>query len=188
MTGKKQGREFHTHTHKADGEEGIVKDEFKRDGEWAKQDSDKFDNCNVSAGVTISRGNYQFARIDIGLNYSFDDEQITEDEAFNVAQSIVDEVLGREEAEIRGVARDRTDLADFGKSEGIEGRSVYVSYGLTLNGSAKFESHRIDIGRTRYVGDAEDLTAEFEKLGEQLGERITAEREKLEGRSGDKGL
>ena len=79
MTKAQQGREFHSHTQKKDGEEGALKDEFKRDGEWAKQAHDAMDNCNASAGLTISRGNYQFARIDVGLTWSFDPDKITED-------------------------------------------------------------------------------------------------------------
>lgn len=188
MKSKQEGREFHTHTHKADNEEGIVKDEFKRDGAWAKHDEDRMDNCNVSAGVTISRGNYQFARIDIGLFYGFDPDVISEDESFEMAQTIVDEMLAREEAETRGIARDESDMPEFGTKQGIKGRSVYVGYGLTLNGAARFESHRIDVGRTRRVPDDADLEVELNKLGEQLGEKITLEREKIEGRSGDKGL
>lgn len=188
MSGAQQGREFHTHTHKKDGDEGVLKDEFKRDGEWARQDHDRADDCNVAAGITISRGNYQFARIDIGLTFVFDPAVIEEDAAFDVAQAIVDEMLAREEAEIRGSTRTTSALPKFGLEQGIRGRSVYVGYGLTLNGAAKFESHRIDIGRTRRIADDADLAAEFEKLGEQISERITVEREKVEGRSGDKGI
>lgn len=188
MAKTQQGREFHSHVQKKDGEEGILKDEFKRDGAWAKHAADAADNCSASAGLTISRGNYQFARIDVGLTFSFAPDTIAESDAFDIAHGIVDEILSREEAEIREVARAAHPLAGFGPSEGITGRSIYLAYGLTLNGAAKFESHRIDIGRTKRVADDADLCAEFIALGEQLGERITLERARIEGRSGDKGI
>ena len=185
---KQEGREFHTHTQKKDGQEGVLKDEFKRDGEWAKHASDRADNCSVSSGVTVSRGNFQFARIDVGIRFRFDPEIISEDDAYGIATSIVGEILSREESSIRGTVRSVVSLPAFGSPQGIVGRSIYVGYGLTLNGSQKFESHRIDVGRTMPIEDDSEIEAMFSDLGDQMGCRISQERDRIENRSGDKGL
>jgi len=185
---KQEGREFHTHTQKKDGQEGVIKDEFKRSGQWADHSADKSNNCSVSSGVTISRGNFQFARVDVGLTFGFDPEIISEDDAYDIATSVVDEILSREEGSIRQTMRAVVPMREFGASQGIAGRSIYIGYGLTMNGSQKFESHRIDVGRTLPIADDASIEVAFESLGEQLGSRISMERSRIENRSGDKGL
>lgn len=181
----KQGKTSHTHEHKKNGEVSTLKDDHKGDGLWGRQEIHGLDRAYAQAGRTISLGDFQFARFDVGIGAHYDERAVSEDDLFDELQAIVDEVCEQEEAEIRGTPREQATLEIGTKCTGIV---LTISYGLTLKGEQRFESHRVDLSRSRFVNDGADINAEFVKLQEWVGDRIEAEREKIESHRGDTGL
>lgn len=181
----KQGKISHVHEHKGSGEVALLKDEHRGDGRWGRQEIHGLDRAYAQAGRTISLGDFRFARFDVGIGAYYDEREVSVDELFGELQAIVDEVCEHEEAEIRGTSREQAKLEIGTKCTGVV---LTISYGLTLKGEQRFESHRIDISRSRFVDDGADLNAEFLRLQVWVGDRIDAEREKIERKCGDTGI
>ena len=81
----------------------IVKDEGASfgTGRFARQVvKEDAQEIQVSSGRTISLGNFEFARVGISVSAKFEEDNI--EEGFETLQSIVVEMLEREESKITG--------------------------------------------------------------------------------------
>ncbi len=175
---KTQGNERLTETYAISGEpERPVRDAAREYGPVADhQDADTVD-VTFAAGRTISLGNYEFARVQIGARVGVD-PAADQDAVVAGVQAFVAEILAREEALVRRVQRVPDPLPH------LEGRKrmVWVEYGMTLNAAQRFESHKIEVGISRPIGDAEDAAAAVDALQQYLAARVGAERDRLRGK------
>ncbi len=180
MPEKKQGDERITEQYRSNGEDMPVRDAARNYGPTVDQQGGDMMELTYSAGRTISLGNFEFVRIQIGAkvgrNADVDNDKC--DMKFDKVKAFVCEVLDREEALVRKVTREPEALPAL---SGVN-RAVWVEYGLTINAAAKFESHKIDIGLSRPIGDNEDASEAMTALETYLAQRISDERERLRGR------
>ncbi len=190
MSEHNEGSKSESHINKAGGNERELVNEHRPDGHFAKQAStDGLECVNVKTGRTIELAAYEFARIDVGVAAHC--EADVEEKVYDALVSVVSEIARREEAEVTG--RD-TDPIAVGVAEVdllnnvCVARNIYISYGLTLKGAKRFESHRIDVGRKRQLSDGESIMPVVEQIGNEIGQRIGQHREKIQGRDERTGL
>lgn len=180
MPTKTQGNERYTETYKnnREGTEKPVMDAAREYGPGVVQEGGDTMDLTFSAGRTISLGNYEFVRIQIGARGGFVPVPNAEyDAGYDKLKAFVSEILAREEAMVRKSQRKPEELPAL---EGTN-RVVWVEYGLTINAAVKMESHKIDIGLSRPIGDDEDAASAVDALETYLAQRISAERDRLRG-------
>jgi len=182
MNELREGKSHESHIHKANGTERTVKSEYKPNGHFAKQaDTTGLEAAYVNTGRTVELAPYEFARMDISMKVHFSDD---EDAVYEAMIAVVTELARREEVAVAGRDVDPLpipiDAVDLLNNECVA-RSISVSYGLTLKGRKRFESHKIDISQTRQLDDGESIIPAFEKLGADVGAKIGERREKIQG-------
>jgi hypothetical protein len=181
-----EGKKTETHVHKQDGMENADLAEYTGDQHYAVQaDLAGADKLGVSSGRTIELAQYEFARVDFGINVHFKNKAKA-DELRTMCQEVVNEMLAREENMIAG--GNRANRKTEWNPKEVFGCSIYVAYGLTLKGSKRFESHRMDISRLWQVDDDADFLAEIEKVSEWVVEGVKARADKIRGLGGDTGI
>lgn len=140
---------------------------------WAEmEDSMK---VSVSSGRTVSLGDYEFARITITMSANIDQEYKRES-LYNALKSVVDEIIAREEAAVRGDDRKKEPVVwdvDAGR------RRILVEYGLTLKAKVRFEFNKVDIGLDEPIDDDANLSSSVDSIQKWVGEQIAAERARL---------
>lgn len=172
-----RGNERRTETYAVAGQdERAVADAAREYGPAVDQRDGDLEDLTYAAGRTISLGNYEFVRIQIGVRAGFA-PGVDREAAFDTLQAWVAGVLGREEALVRQKAAPEQPLPAL---EGAQ-RLLWVEYGLTLNGKARFESHKVDLGVSRPLGDGEDAGAALEELQAYLSQRIDIEKSRVRG-------
>ncbi|MFA4971187.1 MAG: hypothetical protein WC683_01150 [bacterium] len=173
------GTERCTETYQVKGSpDRPVRDADRPFGPIAVQQGGDLVETMFALGRTISLGNYEFVRIQIGARVGFDPTaSLMPDEALDAVRAFVGEVLDREEALVRNSPREEAPLPPLpGKR-----RFLWVEYGMTLNAAVRFEMHKLDLGLSRPIGDDEDAEEAVAALQEYLSQRIAAERERLRG-------
>ena len=181
-----EGKKSSTHTHKKDGRENAVLAEYGGDEHYALQaDVTGADKLGVSGGRTIELAQYEFARVDFGINVHFKNKAFA-DELRDMCQAIVNEMLAREENMIADGNRANKKL-DW-EPDKVLGCSIYVGYGLTLKGKKRFESHRMDNTRLWQVDDDADFLAEMEKVSEWVVEGVKEKADEIKSLDDDTGL
>lgn len=177
---KTQGNERYTETYAVTGQpERPVTDAARAHGPLVEQRGGDVLEMTYAAGRTISLGNFEFVRIQIGARVGYVPvPDANYDAAFDAVQAFVDAVLVREEALVR-----RTPVPE-GALPPLAGvnRVVWVEYGMTLNAGIKYESHKLDIGLSRPIGDDEDPAAAMAALETYLAQRVAAQRDRLRGK------
>lgn len=176
-----EGKAIESHTRKVDGGEETLVNYNVADGQFAKQaEVTGLESTYVSSGRTIELAPFEFARIDIGARaYHTLDKA---DAVYDALIEIVEAVIKAEEQEIAGIKRAKLDptIASVDVlNNACVARSVSISYGLTLKGAKKFESHKIDVSRVKQIDDGEDIVAMFESVGKQVADRISERRERV---------
>lgn len=131
---------------------------------------------------TISLGNYEFARIQIGVQYGLPlgTAAAEQEAALESARAFVREFLAREEAHVRRAPREVQALPVL---PGIK-RVVWVEYGLTLSSKVKMEGYKVDMGWRRPIADGADAAAAVTQLQDAMGNRIEEERNAIRGEDG----
>lgn len=140
----------------------------------------------VTRGRTVELAPYEFARFDIGMRV-YVPSGIDGD-----VYGAVDEYVSQMVAfEIAGLSGKSADVSVSNESEELVakciGRSVTLSYGLTLKTDKKFESVRIDVGRSMYVSDGDSIVDAFHHVGDEVGRIIDDEQKKIRG-NGSSGI
>lgn len=160
------GKESLIHTVKGK----LIKEEAKAAGDAAVQSDEDTDDVSVSAGRTISLGNYEFARVTLGIKIGLPlgTKQKDKDKAYYRLRDAVEEVLEREEALIR--ANDKEfkpiDLNGIGIKV-----AIWLDYGLTFKGK-NGDSNKVDISFSRRLSDGSDFEEQLGSLEKELGEKI----------------
>jgi hypothetical protein len=107
---------------------------------------------SVRMGRTVSLGDFNFARVDCGVEFAAD---ATLGDAIETARKVVEEILEREIAAITGSGRKKGDLSVM---DGLKGRRIHVTYGMTKSLKA-YESARFDVTVDEPVADGVDFEA-----------------------------
>ena len=174
---KQQGNERFTETYNVTGQaERPVTDAAREHGPVVDQQGGDTLDVSYAAGRTISLGNFEFVRILIGARTGVDPEA-DQDSSLDAIKSFVIEILSREEALVRRISREDLPLPPL---DGVN-RVLWVEYGLTMNAGVKYESHKVDIGLSRPIGDGEDPAAVMASMETYLADRASAERDRLRG-------
>lgn len=174
---KTQGNERMTEIYNVVGSpEKPITDAARAYGPIVEQVDGALVEVTYAGARTISLGNYEFVRIQIGARVRVAPEA-SADASFDAVLAFVSEILAREEALVRKSPREDGPMADL---PGVR-REVWVEYGMTLNAKVKYESHKIDIGLSRPIGDDEDARQAMTALEAYLSQRAAAERDRLQG-------
>jgi hypothetical protein len=174
---KTQGNERMTEIFNVVGSpETPVMDAARAYGPIVEQADGALVEVTYAGARTISLGNYEFVRMQIGARIRIAPGE-SADAAFDAVNAFVGEIIAREEALVRKNPRDDGPLENL---PGVR-REVWVEYGMTLNAKVKFESHRLDIGLSRPLGDQEDARVAMADLESYLSKRAAAERDRLKG-------
>jgi len=174
---KTQGNERMTRTYNVVGaQEQPMTDISRPYGPVVDQQDSQMVEVTYAAGRTVSLGNYEFVRIQIGARVRIADLGKV-DEAFIGVQQFVDAVINREESLVRKQPVSSDPLPTL---EGVR-REIWVEYGMTLNAKVKFESFKVDLGLSRPLGDSEDADAAMVALESYLSQRIDTERGRIRG-------
>ncbi len=121
----------------------------------------------VSLGRTINLGDYQSARINVGI-FAVGE--------YDTLRSIVSEILDREVAVTSQVQRENSPLPEIN----LEGAEISIEYGLTLKIKA-FEMARIDIAYQDAVEEGQSLEEAFAFAQAFLTKHMTEESNKVSG-------
>ncbi len=135
-----------------------------------------------AAGRTISLGSFSFARIFLKMSVSVarKDTEL----GYAHARAVVDEIVNRETALLRGEARPAVALSSPTAIQ-VWAPELSLDYGLTIP-TQRFESSKVDVGITRPIGDGEELEAAAKDLQAWCQAQITNERERIVGESQSK--
>ena len=176
---KTQGNERMTLTHNVVGEsEKPITNAIRPYGPVVDQVEGQMVDVSYAAGRTISLGNFEFVRILIGARVRIADLAAV-DAAITGVQQFVGEVLGREEALVR---KQPVGSGSLPPLDGVR-REIWVEYGMTLNAGVKYESHKVDLGLSRPLGDEEEAEGAMAELEAYLSQRVGAERDRLQGKN-----
>lgn len=172
----KEGKQFISRSKSVSGEIVEMSSEHGGTGEIAVQEQVVgLEYAEVTRGRTVELAPYEFARFDIGMRL-YIPEGISYEDARLAATDYVTQMVNKELAELD---KEEYTLDIDGESYDVVsrcvGRSWTLSYGLTLKGAKRFESERVDIGRSRYLSDGEDALAAMEQLGNQVGSLVAEE-------------
>lgn len=180
MTEKTRGNERVTEVYAVANEpDRPVRDAARDHGPLVEQAAGDTVDASYTAGRTISLGDFEFVRIAIGARTGrLPGDAGSDTDAFEAIQAFVGEVLAREEALVRRTQREPQPLPPL---PGIR-RMIWVEYGLTLKAAVRYESHKVDIGLSRPLGDGEDAGAALAAIQEYLAARVAAERDRLRGK------
>ena len=176
---KTQGNERMTRTLNVVGaQEQPMSDASRPYGPVVDQVDGSLVEVTYASGRTVSIGNFEFVRIQIGARVRIADAGAV-DAAFVGVQNFVDAVIGREEALVR-----KQPVLD-GPLPTLDGvrREIWVEYGMTLNSKIKYESFRVDLGLSRPLGDGEDAEAAMLALETYLSQRVSDERDRIKGQA-----
>lgn len=173
-----EGREHVTVGYRVNSKDVPVRETYNGTGRYAEYMEDNVNRTkvNVSSGRTISLGNYNFARVSVGMEVSVGDKSDKE-EAFDAVKAVVDEILAREESNIRDEKRESVPL---GFNIDCKCVVLYVDYGLTLAAKARFESNKIDISVVEPISDDEFIEDGYKRIQSFIEEKIVDEQRKLQ--------
>lgn len=155
-----------------------VSDETTDRGLTVVRDERQGHEVSFSLGRTIGTGEFEFARFDVEMSaMSADRDKLLE--RLRVAAK---EIADREEAAIIGAER-KTFTIDQLDSDDVWNRALRISYGMTLQGKKRFESHRFDVQLREPLPADETLESAVHRFGEWLEARV--EEEKIRVKGGD---
>jgi hypothetical protein len=113
----------------------------------------------VTSGVTVDRGDFEFVRVDFSVGFDSDAEG-----AIDCATLCAMELRRRQEASVR---REDVVPGALVKPDGPVWMRYGVKFGTTMKAGKKFEFRRIDIdlsNRTMLVASVDDMEAAFEAV------------------------
>ncbi len=155
------------------GNQKLVKEYVYDAGKPVEQTAEDTDDLVVSMGRTISLGNFEFSRVNMGIRIGLHNPNSDERHlAHAMMIEGVKHVLDREEASVRGqdvIKKPFPKLDGFGVK-----RSVWLEYGLTIKGEG-MDSFKVDVALSRHVGDKDSIEQTIHELSEEIGVRIGEE-------------
>jgi len=102
---------------------------------------------SVRMGRTVSLGDFNFARVDVGVEFAPTASFVGD--AVETLRKVVEEILEREIAAITSNTRKKGDLSEM---DDLQGRKIHVTYGMTKSLKA-YESARFDVTVDEPVAD-----------------------------------
>ena len=140
------------------GSEGKVERERESQPSKLAKLRKKSARVGFSCGRTMDMGNFNFARIDIGITFNG-----SGDRAVDCARSICHEVLDREAASVQSRKRENVEISG---ADELTGRIIRLTYGVTRSLKG-YESYRFDVTVEHPVDDGvpmEDALVELQAL------------------------
>ncbi len=155
------------------GSEKLVKEYVYDAGKPAEQTTCDTEDMVVSMGRTISLGNYEFSKVNVGIKIGLlDSSEAVRDQTYALMLQGVKCILDREEADVRG---QKSLELKFPPLDGIGvKRSVWLEYGLTIKGGG-MDSFKVDVALSRHVSDTDSIEKTILELSEEIGVRIGVE-------------
>lgn len=144
---------------------------------------------NDSSGIEVSRrrtvflGNYEFAKIIVGMSVDVDKDK--KDKAFNEVVKVVNEVLYREVSNIKSIDRKNEEIS---LTSDVRRRKISIIYGWTFRAKIDNEFHGINVGLNEPISDSENLEAAFLKLQTDVGEKLRIEKSRVNKHEEDYGF
>jgi len=179
-----EGNKFYSKVMKKSG--AVVGRESSHEGsvETAFQDF-KYGLPEVAfdSGRTIALKQFEFCRVKLGIRLRYDGE-LDRSSVRTAAKTFIREMLKREELAVTNPGEKYVpdvdqDIIDILNS--CVGRSIRVSYGLTLQTAKKYESEQADTGEELPIDDGADIFLSFEALSDMLAEEIADEHRRIKG-------
>jgi hypothetical protein len=149
-------------------------------GAEARQQRTRVREVEYEAARTLALGEFEFARVGIVLRAAGRDEAAL----LEAEREIAREWLDREEAAITGAPR---EPQPFPPLAGV-GRSVGLSYGMTLRGEGKRETQKFDVQLYEPVADGAGIEAVLQRVGAWLEARVREERAAVQGERPEEAL
>jgi hypothetical protein len=123
-----------------------------------------------SCGRTMDMGNFNFARLDIGITFNGSGER-----AIDCARSICHEILDREAAAVQSRSRENIEIVD---ADDLTGRVIRLTYGVTRSLKG-YESYRFDVTVEHPVDDGVPIEEALVGLQSLTSKAIEAEFERV---------
>jgi hypothetical protein len=136
--------------------------------------------AGYSDGRTIALGEFEFARMEIGLEAC----GIEREALVEAMRAIASEWLDQEEARITGVPREPQPFAAL---PGVR-RRLRLGYGLTLRGEGKRETIKFDVHLCDPIPDGASVGEAIEGARQWLEARIREERAVAQDEKPEEGL
>lgn len=136
--------------------------------------------ARYSRGITISLGEFEFARVEITLSAAGTDRVLLVEQMRDVAA----EYLAREEALITGVPRENQA---YGPVAALR-RVVGIGYGMTLRGEGKRETVKFDVHCTEPIDDGASVGDALERVRAWIEMRAREEKAAVQGDRPDEGI
>lgn len=183
-----EGSTYKTTSQKDREGERLTGQEAKGDGRLVPQTKPAGTiPVSVRLGRTVGLKQFEFGRVTIAFSMYVLPEDA--DEGYDVCEAIARELVDREVAVLSNESREDVEMeANLPDGRG-HARELTIEYGLTLS-LRKYESAKVDIGRTAPLADDDDLEAKAQEVRTWLEERISAQARRIKGvpDTTDKGL
>lgn len=178
---KKEGKQFISMSKSMSGEVVDMSHDHEGTGEIAIQEQVVgLSYVEVTRGRTVELAPYEFARFDVGMRVYV--PSIVKEDVYAAVDEYVSQMVAFES---EGLAGRPYEISISDESASIVskcvGRSVTLSYGLTLKTDKKFESARIDVGRSKYISDDGSVVDAYIQIGDVVGKIIDDEQKKIKG-------
>ena len=173
-----RGNSYETTTLKSGGVETVTDQDFGRSSHFVESEGVP-DLVKVSAatGDTVCVGPFRYAKFDVEFSAMI--EVARREEAYSICEAIVDEIVDRELAALRGVKRENKALECEMSDGGILRQMTFrVEYGCTIP-TGRFESTRVAVGATEMVSETEDLETALARVQAFVERRIVARKERV---------
>lgn len=181
---KVSGKERILHVFKKRGLTFLKKEEACNDEKYVERVDGQTEKFELVNSRTIALSQFEFAKIGMGIIAEFKTpvSDRSKEVFFKAARRAVDEILNRETAQLRNEKRpDRPIVFNAGVN-----RSVWMKYGLTLKGDARFESNKFEVAATRVIDEDKNMGKVIEELQDYLTDKIGEERERIYGEGKEK--
>lgn len=152
------------------GSDGKVERESESQPSKLAKLRKKSARVGFSCGRTMDMGNFNFARIDVGVTFNGSGGH-----AIDCARSICHEILDREAASVQSRSRENVEISG---ADDLTGRIVRLNYGVTRSLKG-YESYKFDVSVEHPLDDGvlfEDALKEMQAL---TSEAIEAELERV---------
>ncbi len=138
------------------------------------------ENVSYSQGFTKETNDWEFSRVDIRMG-AFVPGDMDYDIVFEGVRSVVKELVAVETDGLNGVEREPVvDEKDLDIINRCPGKSISMTYGLTMKAGGR-DSEKVDVTRSVYIDDGNDLADEFLRLGEWIASWVSEELKRVKG-------
>lgn len=138
------------------------------------------ENISYAQGFTKETSEWEFSRIDIRIGV-FVPHGMDSDVVLESIKKIVKELVAVETDALNSVDRlPVVNAEDLEILNACLGRSISVTYGLTMKAKNR-DSEKVDVARSKYVSDGEDIIDAHRVVGDWIASIIEAEHHRVKG-------